>query len=261
MSVQISSRSARDESLPLLSVARASTITPDDAQALLVKIHQMQHDLQGVESILSGCAQSAYVRKPRKIPLWFVSNLLAITFVWQMIAVLVLYFTDWGGKFSSGTNSSVDTGVAVLLFFQFVHIFTIFATSIKMGKQLLHRTLSGWFLVQSYMSAILLFAGIYMAIYRLNPDSFSGMSISNEASLGVIGIYLAFLYYSTELMTTVGLGDVHPMHWSAIFVTFCQMLVSVAFSTIIVSKGMSYLSGYSTYALESHSQDKPGDSD
>ena len=86
-----------------------------------------------------------------------------------------------------------------------------------MGKQLLHRTLSGWFLVQSYMSAILLFAGIYMAMYyvglfnsltfssyRLNPDSFSGMSISNEASLGVIGIYLAFLYYSTELMTTVG---------------------------------------------------------
>ena len=39
---------------------------------------------------------------------------------------------------------------------------------VKLAKQIMHHTASSRFLIQSYMSTLLLFAGLYTLIFRLN---------------------------------------------------------------------------------------------
>ena len=59
--------------------------------------------------------------------------------------------------------------------FQAIHLVLMLATSIKLAKQLVHQTASGNFLVQSYLSTVLAYAGIYALLYRIRPDVWTGM--------------------------------------------------------------------------------------
>lgn len=129
--------------------------------------------------------------------------------------------------------------------------------SVKLTKQLFHRTASGWFLVQSYGSTILLFGGIYALIYRLDEASFTGLPAlsSNTDALVYIEVFIRFNYFSIVTMTTgnssycisrshtfhiAGFGDIHAVSIVSVLVVSVQLLLSVVYTTVIFVKGLAH---------------------
>lgn len=76
----------------------------------------------------------------------------------------------------------------------------IIITSLKLVQQVLHRTITLSFILQSYLSTILLFAGLYVLLYRIDEDSFDGLEPSTEKTEVLIA-YVDFLTFSTGLMS------------------------------------------------------------
>jgi predicted transporter len=61
-------------------------------------------------------------------------------------------------------QTTAGAEVAVIGGFQLLHLVLLVATSIKLAKQLAHRTATLDFLVQSYLSTILVYAGVYVSL-------------------------------------------------------------------------------------------------
>ena len=80
------------------------------------------------------------------------------------------------------------------------------ASTVKLAKQLLHHTATSSFLFQSYLSTIVLYAGIYTLLHRYKPDAWHGTE--SEGPLDhddyVIKSFVIFLYYSTATITSTG---------------------------------------------------------
>jgi hypothetical protein len=80
---------------------------------------------------------------------------------------------------------------------------------------MLHNTASSSFLVQSYLSTILLFTGVYLLLFRLQPSMWAGVDTGQtlNSSTYVIEAFVRMLYFSVATMTGVGV-------WNNFFV--CQ---------------------------------------
>ncbi len=189
------------------------------------------------------------------------SNLLLITFLWQFGTAALLV------AFDNGTWSvlpdhlpakeqvlTVDLSIGAMILGQTLHLILIIVISIKLTKQVFHKTVSGWFLCQSYGSIILLFDGIYNLMYnssykfnyfsyRLDSTSFAGIPENlMSKDLRYFDLFIRFAYFSASTMTSTGFGDVHAVTLPAVVVVTLQMLLSVLFTTVILSKGLSHFS-------------------
>jgi len=96
---------------------------------------------------------------------------------------------------------------------QALHLALVIVTSVKLVKQVIHRTATGTFIVQSYLSTILLFAGVYTLIYKSDSNTFfglddhhgsvnSGSASYSFAAFPVFELFARFLYFSITTMTT-----------------------------------------------------------
>ena len=174
----------------------------------------------------------------KKIPKWVVNNVLLFSFMWQCL-VVVLYRLAFDKAFSS-TGVKFDLGVIIMVLMQIVQLVFIVIISVKLSKQVLHHTVTNWFLVQTYLATILLFTGLYTVIERAAAGSFAGLLKNGELNHDVITI--RFLYFSTQTMTTVGYGDIVSNAWYCDLLVVVQMLLSVLYTTVIFSKGLAFFS-------------------
>ena len=60
-------------------------------------------------------------------------------------------------KQHNAADNAVYAGIIIMAGFQIVHLLVLFASSIKLAKQLVHHTASTNYLAQSYLSTILLY--------------------------------------------------------------------------------------------------------
>jgi len=164
---------------------------------------------------------------------------------------VVVYRLAFDKGFQKAANVDFDVGIGFMLLFQAIHLTFIIVTSVKLTKQVMHRTASGWFLAQSYLSTILLFAGIYTLVERIVPASFRGLyTFQDELSHELV--FIRFLYFSTTTMTTVGYGDISSDQWYTDIIVMTQMLLSVLYTTVIFSKGLSHFSGSTLPYVHKH---------
>lgn len=175
----------------------------------------------------------------KRIPKWVVNNVLLFSFMWQCIVVL-LYRVAFNDAFSE-QGIPFDVGVAVMILMQVVQLVFIIIISVKLSKQVLHHTVTNWFLVQTYLATILLFAGVYTVIERAAPSSFVGVFEPGDSAVHAL-VTIRFLYFSCQVMTTTGFGDIRSAAWYADLLVIVQMLLSVLYTTIIFSKGLSFFS-------------------
>lgn len=133
-------------------------------------------------------------------------------------------------------------GIVLMVTAQVVHVIVLVSASIKLAKQLLHHTAPTGFLLQSYLSTIILFAGVYTLIHRANASAWTATSAGSEnEDLYIIKSFVIFVYVSVQTITSVGYGDVHPRVWYAYLLVSLQMLVGVMYSVAILGRGLEVL--------------------
>lgn len=85
--------------------------------------------------------------------------------------------------------------------------------AVKLVKQVAHQTVSMWFIIQSFLSVVFLYGGIYTLMYCISPyfllifsykfdnESFDGIFSVKDQEENNVFAYIQFLTFSTGLMT------------------------------------------------------------
>eukprot|EP01091_Cochliopodium_minus_P016657 TRINITY_DN6311_c0_g1_i2.p1 TRINITY_DN6311_c0_g1~~TRINITY_DN6311_c0_g1_i2.p1 ORF type:complete len:297 (+),score=49.11 TRINITY_DN6311_c0_g1_i2:33-893(+) len=229
-------------------------------EQMQIILKKMQLNLQEMANKFKGKNTKKIKKKneqKRKIPQWITNNLLLITSIWQLLIILIyrIAFHNQGINDSTNEGKFFIIVLAIMIFFQVLQLTFIILTSIKLSKQIIHGTASNWFLIQSYLSTVLLFAGLYELIYILVPDAIVGvipaMDQNNELTHDFL--FIRLIYFSLSVMSTTGFGDIHSNRWYADLIVIVQMLLSVLYTTVIFVRGIEHITqSHASYQI-SHS--------
>eukprot|EP00010_Vexillifera_abyssalis_P006554 CAMPEP_0201549538 /NCGR_PEP_ID=MMETSP0173_2-20130828/6003_1 /ASSEMBLY_ACC=CAM_ASM_000268 /TAXON_ID=218659 /ORGANISM="Vexillifera sp., Strain DIVA3 564/2" /LENGTH=191 /DNA_ID=CAMNT_0047959233 /DNA_START=154 /DNA_END=726 /DNA_ORIENTATION=- len=121
-------------------------INEEEVESIGMTLVRVQNDLSFLKAKFN--VQDASVRKPKKDPWlrpWLTNNILLISFLWQVLNLIVLHAIGaYDVSTDDNTEISVDVGLSVMALFQGLHLLLTVVVSIKLVKQVVHRTVSGW---------------------------------------------------------------------------------------------------------------------
>jgi hypothetical protein len=180
-------------------------------------------------------------RRPKPlIPRWVTKYLLLITVLGQTVTIgLIEGIQQLDNKTRvNSTHGDVDlAGNVILTVFQALHLLLVFFVSFKVAKQVIHHTASGSLVAQSYLSTVLLFAGLYTVLYRFHPGGWE--RVSDKASPSPIILFLRMLFFSVSTATLCGTSVVEPVVWYTNVLVGFQMLTSFVYFTSILSVALT----------------------
>eukprot|EP01126_Amoeba_proteus_P063602 TRINITY_DN8780_c0_g1_i10.p1 TRINITY_DN8780_c0_g1~~TRINITY_DN8780_c0_g1_i10.p1 ORF type:complete len:269 (-),score=39.61 TRINITY_DN8780_c0_g1_i10:91-897(-) len=201
---------------------------------LLSAVGKLSVGLRELDEILSPILHVSDTKK-RLLPDWIVHNVLLFTVFLQLMSWII-------SQVALG-QTALDVSIGVMISFQCVHLIFIIITSVKLTKQVLHKTASSSFLAQSYLSTIMLFAGIYSLIFCLDTNAFKGIPTLADGRPEKI-LFIHMIYFSTITMTSTGYGDVIPSKWYTQLIVVVQLLVAVLYNTAIFTSGVDHFYGF-----------------
>ena len=98
-----------------------------------------------------------------------------------------------------------------------------------------------------YLTIAVLFAWLYLLIAEIMPGSFSGLVFRSTP-----GALSPFLYYSLTCLTTIGFGDITPLHAFARNLTMLEAVVGELFPSIILARVLTLYAASKTPHQEPH---------
>ena len=169
--------------------------------------------------------------------------LLFVSVALQALHLLALYHYDPNLFFFNSKDSSsgnVQTSAfALSLFIQVLHLSMVVSTSLKYVRHSENITIN--FLVQSFMSVCVLFAGIYIMVYLFQKQEAWPLREGIKDNAGFWYMSGEFLYLSITTMTTTGYGDLSPRSSFAILMVSLQIIASAMFYQIIIALGVNMM--------------------
>nr|KAG5700175.1 hypothetical protein BaRGS_011018 [Batillaria attramentaria] len=156
-------------------------------------------------------------------------------------------------------DQSVVTGTGItMILLQMANLFFIVLVSVRLVRQLYKHKVSILLLAQSYMSTLLLFAGIYTLTYRMAPKSWKFIQEDLEENpVLVIVLYSKFLFFSVSTATLCGSDNVLPQEWYNCLFTSCQMLMSFVYFASILGQTLSQDTQYWLAVIVDVEPDRP----
>jgi hypothetical protein len=214
--------------------------TASELQDLLEALDNAREAVQA--QLAAHEADSIRRRRPKPlIPHWVTKYLLLMTFLGQTICVaLIAGIEELDKKSFANSTKRPDielTGNILLTALQAAHLLLVFFVSLKVAKQVVHRTASGSLVAQSYLSTVLLFAGLYTLIYRLDPKGWKRVSEGDISS--PILLFLRMLFFSVSTATLCGTSVIEPIQWYINLIVGLQMLTSFVYFTSIMSVALT----------------------
>ena len=119
--------------------------------------------------------------------------------------------------------------MSALLFFMAVLIAGDIFTSSKVDEDTICGSLS------VYLLFVLFFAGVYTSIQMLDPESFRGIPAEFAADQS-LGPNLIMIYFSTVTITTLGYGDITPLHIIPRSLASFEALLGQVYLTVLVAR-------------------------
>eukprot|EP00043_Microstomoeca_roanoka_P005479 m.55993 g.55993 ORF g.55993 m.55993 type:complete len:434 (+) comp12982_c0_seq1:256-1557(+) len=258
-----------------------------DTTAVIISIDRLEQELASLRALCRSQVQPQPERFPyhssddehpysarpkRRKHRWLgprvTHRLLLMTIIWQVLNIGILTLLDrripeQRIQDHFLRDPAVLAGVIIMVVFQTIHLILIVMASIKLAKQILHKTASNSFLIQSYLSTILLYAGVYTLLFRIDKNTFQGVesSLESVSAKGFIFLcFMKFLYFSVTTMTSTGFGDITPRSWYMDAIVSSQMLISIVYTTSIFAKGLTVIAGskaHNALVKLAQAEDKP----
>ena len=111
----------------------------------------------------------------------------------------------------------------------FVFLVVVLTLTFRSGVINFHRIQGA---VAAYLLLGVLWAHAYALLASLRPDAFSGARIAGEGPRG-------FLYFSFVTLTTVGYGDILPLHPVARSLAMLEAVIGSLYLAILVARLVS----------------------
>ncbi|XP_070206939.1 uncharacterized protein [Littorina saxatilis] len=164
--------------------------------------------------------------------------ILIITAIIQAMNLVVVSVIDVWPKRDNQTVL-IGTGITGICL-QFVNVFFFVMVSVRLVRQVHKHKVSILLLAQSYVSTLLLFAGIYTFTYRMGPGSWKFIQEElDKDPILVVVLYSKFLYFSVSTATLCGSDNVLPKLWYTCLCTALQMLMSFVYFASILGQTLS----------------------
>eukprot|EP00112_Aurelia_sp_Birch-Aquarium-sp1_P002059 Seg1224.5 transcript_id=Seg1224.5/GoldUCD/mRNA.D3Y31 product="hypothetical protein" protein_id=Seg1224.5/GoldUCD/D3Y31 len=181
-------------------------------------------------------------KRSQKIPPRITNNLLPITALWQILCLLALTIVDVTyEKIEKDRNHtlSFNISIGIISAFQLVNLVLVFAATIKLTKQYIHKTASMRFIINGYLSMIVLFAGLYMLAYRFNSKCFVDSATREKKFEYSVVIFIRMLNLSISTGTLCGAASATASEWYSALAMSLQMLISFVYFASFLSQVLS----------------------
>ena len=173
--------------------------------------------------------------------------ILPLTVVIQLVllGLLVAAYGHSGHIFGANDDTTANAGHGVVnflcLLFEFFQFCIVAISSIQIIRVINAKDMSLLFLIQCYIALMTLFGGIYLTIYLFvgdkgfyfNPPGF------DQTDQNIFKTFGEMLWFSFVVMSTLGFGDVAPVHTAARIFVFTEMLMSVFFGIVVLGIAMA----------------------
>ncbi|XP_078696821.1 uncharacterized protein LOC144924959 isoform X1 [Branchiostoma floridae x Branchiostoma belcheri] len=176
-------------------------------------------------------------------------HLLIITLLWQSLYVGILSLIDLAHP--AENNDIFIAGIVIMITFQLVNLVLVIYTSVKLTQQLYEHKASASFLGQSYLSTVLLFAGLYTCIYRLEPKSWRAVHDDDAQTPElVVVLFIKMFFFSMSTGTLCGASDIVPLEWFNYLLVSVQMLLSFVYFASIFTMASGMPTGHSPVIMD-----------
>jgi len=157
--------------------------------------------------------------------------------LWVGLGLSVPAFLQRTGEFLSSqtVGATVDLPYRELYSLPlFLFIVAHILRDILSQKQVTGETLRG--AICLYLLLGIIWTSFYMTIHQLDPDSFKGVELEER---GHRETWKTFLFFSFITLTTLGYGDIVPVHDSAQSLAILEAVCGVLYIAILISKLVS----------------------
>jgi hypothetical protein len=210
---------------------------------------ELSDALLKIQTIIEASRTAPPVTRRRRmlgLPNWLVTDFLLFTLVLQVVVVGILTIIDGvlQGQFERTTIDLICN--ILMMVIEGIHFILMVAATVKLARQIILRKASFWFLVQCFLSSVLLYAGIYTLIYRFDRTSFIHFepyaeinTVDKDSHLYTLLAFLQGLYLSVSTATLCGGSQIAAQKLYSTCVVSSQMLLSFMYFASILSEAIS----------------------